>query len=65
MSFFVLDNFIYTLGCGPPHSNSGKWRFIDIPYYPYKKCNNPGGHCYYEGATPNTYLLFAALIDGP
>ena len=33
----------------PPHSNSGESRFIGIPYY---KCNNHGGHCYCEGATP-------------
>ncbi len=34
----------------PPPSNSGKWRFIGIPYW---NCNNPGGHCYWEGATCN------------
>ena len=38
----------------PPHSNSGKLRFLGIPY---SKCDNAGGHCYWEGATPNIYIV--------
>ncbi len=33
--------------------NSGKWRFMGIPYW---KCNNPGGHCYWEGAKPKILI---------
>ncbi len=39
----------------PPPSNSGKWRFIGIPYW---NCNNPGGHCYWEGATCKVYIPY-------
>ena len=39
-------DFCCTLG-GPLISNSGKWVFIEIPYW---TCNNPDGHCYREGA---------------
>ena len=34
---------------------SGKLRFTGIPY---RKCNNPGGHCYWEGATHKWYQQF-------
>ena len=45
LKVFYIYNLIW-----PSHSNSGKWKFIGIPY---KKCNNPGGHCYCEGAISN------------
>ena len=32
----------------PLPSNSGKWRFTGFPYW---KCNNLGGHCYWEAQT--------------
>ncbi len=49
--FGLAPGWLFCIGwIWPPHSNSGEWRFIGIPYY---KCNNPGGHCYCEGATPN------------
>ena len=42
----------------PPPSNSGKWRFIGIPYW---KCNNPGGHCFCEGATSKLWCCSCGL----
>ncbi len=33
-----------------PHSNSGKYRFIGIPY---QKCNNLGGHCHWGVDLPS------------
>ena len=38
----------------PLPSNSGKWRFIGIPYW---KWNNPGGDCYLEGGYPKVSML--------
>ncbi len=43
-----LNDKPYRLSC-PPSRNCGEWGFVGIPY---KKCNNPGGECYWEGATP-------------
>ena len=38
----------------PFPSNSGnEGLYIGIPY---KKCNNPGGHYYWEGGPPNKYI---------
>ena len=36
----------------PPPSNSGKWRFIGIPYWNFL---NPGGDCYWAGGQPKVY----------
>ena len=36
----------------PPPSNSGKWRFIGIPYW---TCNNPGADYCWEGGQPKLY----------
>ncbi len=48
-----VEPLMWMIWVWPPPSNSGKWRFIGIPYW---KCNNPGGHCYWEGATPNGWF---------
>ncbi len=41
--------YVY-IGCDPHPSNSGKWKLIGITYQNGK---NPGGHCWWEDATPN------------
>ena len=46
--FLRSINLYGTCWMWPHPSNSGKWRFIGILY---KKCNIPGGHCFWEGAT--------------
>ena len=38
----------------PSRIKSSKSRFYIGP--PHQTCNNPGGHCYWEGATPKVYL---------
>ena len=43
----MVNEPLQYLGVGPPPI-SDKQRFIGIHY---KKCNNPRGHCYWEGAT--------------
>ena len=46
----------------PPPSYSGKWRFFfGIPYW---ICNNPVGHCYWEGATPKVYFHIDGVFQG-
>ena len=43
----------------PSISNSGRWRFIGIPYW---KCNNPGGHCYCEGPHPTKNFIMWSIF---
>ena len=44
-------------GCGPAQQQWERKAHRDLQT---KKCNNPGGHCYWEGAAPKIWYIFLA-----
>ena len=58
----ILKNIVWNVcvGCGPlPVTVINQCLFIGIPYW---KCDNPGGYCWSEGATPDVCVITVDLL---